>query len=123
MVLRAQHLIRFICGLLFGVLATANLVCANVPDFVDDSIYGSNRAKVLMVDSNPAADLVILDGGLEQGMRLGMICLVERGRQSVGELVIIESASNCSAALILSLTDELTIRTGDSVRIKTLQNS
>ncbi len=76
-----------------------------------------------MVDSNLAADLVILDGGLEQGLRLGMVCRVERGEQSIGELIIIESGSNCSAALILNLTDNLTIQSGDNVRINTLKNS
>lgn len=119
----AQNLIRLICGLLFGVLAPVNLACANVPAFVSESIYSSNRAKVSIVDTNLAADLIILDGGLEQGLRLGMVCCVERGSQSIGELIIIESESNCSAALILNLTDNLIIQSGDRVRIKTLQNS
>ena len=123
MSLNAHYLIRLICGLLFGVLTSANLVCANVPAFVSESIYSSNKAKVSMVDSNLAADLVILDGGLEQGLRLGMVCRVERGEQSIGELIIIESGSNCSAALILNLTDNLTIQSGDNVRINTLKNS
>ena len=119
----AQNRIRLICGLLFGVLALASPVCANIPAFVSESIYSSNKATVSMVDSNLAADLVILDGGLEQGLRLGMVCRVERGVKSIGELIIIESGSNCSAALILNLTDNLTIQPGDSVRINTLQNS
>ena len=123
MTLGAQNSIRLTCALLFGVLASASFACAKVPDFVSESIYSSNRANVLIVDPNLAADLVILNGGLEQGLRLGMVCLVERGVQTVGELIIIESTSNCSAALILDLTDELTIRSGDSVRIKTFQNS
>lgn len=123
MSLNAQNFIRLICGLLFGVLASVNLVCANVPAFVSESIYSSNKAEVSVVDSNLAADLVILDGGLEQGLRLGMVCRVERGVKSIGELIIIESGSNCSAALILNLADNLTIQSGDSVRINTLKNS
>ena len=123
MAINAQNLIRLACGLLFGVLASVSLVCAEVPAFVSESIYGSNKVTVSIVDPNLAADLVILNGGLEQGLRLGMVCLVERGMQSVGELVIIESRSNCSAALILDLIDDLTIQSGDNVRIKTLQNS
>ena len=123
MTVNAQNLIRLVCGLLFGVLASVSFVCADGPAFVSESIYNSNKASVSIVDSNLAADLVILDGGLEQGFRLGMVCLVERGTQSIGELVIIESGSACSAALILDLTENLTIQPGDSVRIKTFQNS
>lgn len=119
----AQNCIRLVCGLLFGVLASASPACADVPAFVSESIYSSNKAKVSVVDPNLAADLVILDGGLEQGLRLGMVCRVERGVESVGELIIIESESNCSAALILSLADSLTIQSGDRVRINTLKNS
>jgi hypothetical protein len=52
-----------------------------------------------------------------------MVCLVERGTQFIGELIVIESRSNCSAALILNLTDNLTIQSGDRVRVKTFQNS
>ncbi len=118
-----RDIIRFFCGLFIGFLSTASFVCADVPTFVGESIYSSNKAVVSVIDSNLVADLVILDGGLEQGLRLGMSCLVERNSKSVGELVIIESESACSAALILNLTDNLTIQPGDSVRIKTFQNS
>ena len=123
MTFSAQHLIKLICFLLFGVQIAGSQVCAEVPAFVDESIYSSNKATVSTIDSNLAADLVILDGGLEQGLRLGMVCLVERGTQLIGELIVIESTSNCSAALILNLTDNLTIQSGDRVRVKTFQNS
>ena len=119
MSLHAHSSTRLICGLLFGVLASAGLACADVPAFVSESIYGSGKASVSVVDSNLAADLVILDGGLEQGLRLGMTCLVERASQTISELVIIQSESSCSAALILNLASNSTIQAGDSVRIKT----
>lgn len=70
-----------------------------------------------------AADVVILDGGLEQGLRLGMVCRVTRGVRSIGELIIIESRSDRSAGLILELVEDSTIQAGDIARIKTLQNS
>jgi hypothetical protein len=116
-------MVRFICALLFGAQIAASYACAEVPVFINESIYNSGKAEVSAVDSNLAADLVILDSGLEQGLRRGMVCLVKRDSKLIGELIIIESKSNCSAALILNLTENLTIQSGDSVRIKTFQNS
>ncbi len=121
--LKAHSLIKLTCILLFVVKITGSHLCAEIPAFVDESIYSSNKAKVSSIHSNLMADLVILDGGLEQGLRLGMVCLVERGVQLIGELIIIESGSNCSAALILNLTENSIIQSGDDVRIKTFQNS
>ena len=115
---KVQHLIKFIC-ILLGVQIAGSYAFAGVPDFVDESIYSSNKAKVSVIESNYMADLVILDGGLEQGLRLGMVCLVERSAQLIGEL----TTKNCSAALILNLTENLIIQSGDNVRIKTFQNS
>lgn len=123
MTLNIQQWIKFICGLIIGSQITVSCAYAEVPAFTEQSIYSLNQATVSTVDPNLAADLVILDGGLEQGLRLGMVCRVERGTQSIGELIIIESRSKCSAALILNLTNNFTIQSGDVVRIKTLQNS
>ena len=108
---------------LFGALVAGSVVRAEVPAFVKESIYSPNAATVSTVVPALAADVVILDGGLEQGMRLGMVCRVSRGALSIGELIIIESRSDRSAALILELVDDSTIQAGDIARVKTLQNS
>ena len=123
MIFNAQPFTKLLCGLLIGLQTAAIGVCAHVPSFINESIYSSSEATVSVIDANLAADLVILDGGLEQGLRLGMVCLVERGSKSIGELIIIESKSDCSAALILNLTDNLLIQSGDRARVKTFQNS
>ena len=98
-------------------------VNGEVPAFVKESLYSPNAATVAKVTPMLAADVVILDGGLEQGIRLGMVCRVTRGLQSVGELIIIESLSDQSAGLILELVKDSTIQAGDIARIKTIQNS
>jgi len=108
---------------LFGALVAGSVVRAEVPAFVKESIYSPNAATVSTVVPALAADLVLLDGGLEQGMRLGMVCRVLRGAQTIGELIIIESRSDRSAGLILELVDESTIQAGDIARVNTLQNS
>jgi len=122
---------KYITAALFllGTMLTSGLVSAvhgEAPAFVKESIYSSNAAPVAEVVPTLAADVVILDGGLEQGIRLGMICRVTRGPQSsriIGELIIIESRSDRSAGLILELVEDSTIQAGDIARIKTLQNS
>ena len=108
---------------LLGMLLAGSAVRAEVPAFVKESIYSPNAATVSSVVPSLAADVVVLNGGLEQGMRLGMVCRVSRGFNSIGELIIIESRSDRSAGLILGLVDDATIQAGDIARVKTLQNS
>ncbi|HBR94773.1 MAG TPA: hypothetical protein DEA90_11480 [Opitutae bacterium] len=108
---------------LLGGMLAASALSAGVPAFVKESIYSPNAAAVAEVVPTLAADVVILDGGLEQGIRLGMVCRITRGLQSIGELIIIESRSDHSAGLILDLVKDSTIQAGDIARIKTLQNS
>ncbi|MGJ8638669.1 MAG: hypothetical protein ACSHYA_04690 [Opitutaceae bacterium] len=109
----------FLCG----VLVAGSAVSANVPAFVKESLHTPYAAKIASVKSTLAADVVVIDGGLEQGIRLGMVCTVSRGFTSVGELIIIESRSDRAAGLILKLVDDSIIQAGDIARVKTLQNS
>ena len=96
---------------------------ADIPSFVKGTLYSAKATLVSEVVPTLAADVVLLEGGLEQGFRLGMVCRVSRGMQSIGELVIIESRSDRAAGLILKLDEGSTIQTGDIAQIKTLQNS
>lgn len=112
--------------LLFGALLASSLVSvvrAEVPAFVKESLYSSNAASVVEVVPTLAADVVLLNGGLKQGLRLGMVCRVTRGNLPIGELIIIESRSDRSAGLILELVEDFTLQAGDIARIKTIQNS
>lgn len=120
----AHKLLKIAFCMLLGLQFAVLPVWAGVPDFINGSIYSSNKAKVSTIEPTLAADLVILEGGLDHGLRLGMACLLERGVESIGELIIIEAKSNCSAALITELKDGFVIQPGDNVRIKTtFQNS
>ena len=115
--------LTFALMILFGAMFASSAVHGDAPDFVKESLYSPNAAIVAKVTPMLAADVVILDGGLEQGIRLVMVCRVTRGLQSVGELIIIESRSDQSAGLILELVKHSTIQAGDIARIKTIQNS
>ncbi len=114
-----------LAGLLLLLLPTGALVAdvaaPEVPSFVGETIYSPNRATVASVVPSQSADIILLDGGLEQGLRRGMVCTVDRGIRSIGELIIIESRIDRSAGLILDLAPGLSIQTGDIARIKTIQ--
>lgn len=108
---------------LFGAVLALGASCAGVPSFVKEGLYSPNAAPVAEVIPSLAADIVVLDGGLEQGIRLGMVCRVSRGFKEIGEVIIIKSQSDRSAGLILELSQDSFIQSGDIARIKTLQNS
>ncbi|PXA04951.1 hypothetical protein DDZ13_03015 [Coraliomargarita sinensis] len=119
----AQRTSKLLSLFLLGAVLLAGVARADVPGFVKESLYSPNAAPVSEVIPSLAADVVILDGGLEQGIRLGMVCRVSRGFQEIGELIIIKSQSDRSAGLILELSEDSFIQAGDIARIKTLQNS
>lgn len=101
--------------------SAADEVPVEVPGFIEETIYSPNRAVVASVIPSASADIVLLDGGLEQGLRRGMVCTVERGMRNIGELIIIDSRMDRSAGLILDLRQGLFIDAGDIARIKTIQ--
>ena len=113
----------FALSLIFGSVLSAVLTHAETPRFVQESLYSPNAAPIAEVLTSHSMDVVIVDGGSEQGLQRGMVCRVVRGFQDVGELLIIESKKNRAAALILELKEETFIQKGDIARIKTLQNS
>ena len=113
-----------LAGLLFlGAVLCGGAVRAEVPSFVKETIYSPNAAAVAQVVPSLSTDIVMLDGGLEQGLRRGMVCSVSRGFQAIGEIIIIESRSDRSAGLILELVEDVTIAAGDIARVKTIQTS
>ena len=112
-----------VSSFLFGFMLLGCAAKAEIPSFVRGTLYSANVALVSEVVPTLSADVVLLKGGLEQGLRLGMVCRVSRGMKSIGELVIIESRSKRAAGLILKLDKDSAIQTGDIAQIKTLQNS
>ena len=120
---RTTRTLKLASLFLFGAMLAGSAVNGGVPAFVKESLYSPNAAPVAEVVPTLAADVVLIDGGLDQGIRLGMVCRVTRGLTSIGELIIIESRSDRSAGLILELVEDSTIQAGDIARIKTLQNS
>ncbi|NCG08740.1 MAG: hypothetical protein GWO81_04110, partial [Verrucomicrobia bacterium] len=102
------------------------LICVATPEqphFISEGLYSPNAAPVKEVLASENADLVVLEGGTQQGFRKGMICRIERDSRTVGEVIIIASQHQRAAALILQIAPETTIQAGDIARIQTIQNS
>jgi len=120
----SQRILRFAgLPLLAGALAFGAVLRADVPAFVGEPIHSPNAARISKVVPSLSTDLVVLEGGREQGLRRGVVCTVERGLRPVGELIIIETREKRSAGLILELEEGAVIEAGDIARIKTIQTS
>ncbi len=77
--------------------------------------------KVISVQPTRVADLVLLEGGFDAGLRQGMVCRVTRENSEIAEILLVELRPTCSAALITALTHNQSIRSGDLARIKILK--
>ena len=79
-------------------------------------------AAVATVQTTRVADLVLLNGGFNQGLRSGMICRISRGPTEIAEILLVDLRPACSSALILSVVPRQSIRAGDLASIKILKS-
>jgi hypothetical protein len=79
-------------------------------------------ASVVAVQPTRIADLVMLNGGFDAGLRQGMMCRVTRGATEVAEILLVELRPTCSAALIVTVAPKQSIRAGDIASIKVLKS-
>lgn len=91
------------------------------PAFVTEPLHPGGQARVFGVADAGDADVVILDHGLNQGFRIGMVCRVSRGGRNIGEIILVEVRDDRAAGLILALQENFSIQSGDTARIQTLQ--
>jgi hypothetical protein len=75
-------------------------------------------APVVAVRSARVADLVLLGGGFEAGLREGMVCRVTRGATVIAEIELVGLRARAGAALILNLTPGQSIQPGDLASVK-----
>jgi hypothetical protein len=81
----------------------------------------SPAATVVTVEPTRVADLILLRGGFDAGLRQGMVCRVTRGATEIGEILLVELRPGHSAGLILSVVSRQSIRSGDIASVKTLK--
>jgi hypothetical protein len=104
------------------LLAGAGTAGASAPAYVAGPLHSPGEAAVAAVVPSLQADIVVLDGGLEAGLRKGMVCRVVRGAREIGEVVVVASRPQRSAALILALPAGETLQAGDRARLKPVRN-
>ena len=75
-------------------------------------------ASVVADQPTRIADLVMLNGGFDAGLRQGMVCRVTRGTAEIAEVILVELRPTCSAALIVNVAPKQSIRAGDAASIK-----
>ena len=113
------------CIAAFSLLIAGSTVAfgqqeASRPLFVNGPIYPAGSTTVFGVAGTPVTDVVILNNGLDEGFRMGMVCKVSRVDTAIAELILVDVRENRAAALILNLENGQAIRSGDDVKIKTI---
>ena len=81
--------------------------------------YGASPNIALFGDDEEGLQKV--RGGFDAGLRQGMVCRVTRGTTEIGEILLVELRPGHSAALILSVVSNQSIRAGDVASVKTLK--
>jgi hypothetical protein len=76
---------------------------------------------VVAIETTRVADLVLLRGGFDAGLRQGMVCRLTRGGTAIAEVLLVELRPAHSAALILQVAPKQSIRPGDVASIKILK--
>jgi hypothetical protein len=107
--------------------ATSTLLCLTLlgvgvcnAEVVLERSIGESR--IIRVDAQAIADLVVLDDGYQTGFRQGMVCKVSRSGASLGELIIVDLRSKLSTALILNIATGQTLQRGDIVTAQTVSS-
>jgi hypothetical protein len=86
------------------------------------SFAATPTAFVVAIQPTRVADVVLLRGGFDAGLRQGMVCRVTRGTAEIAEVLLVDLRPSHSAALILNVTPKQSIRAGDIASIKILKS-
>lgn len=79
-------------------------------------------ATIIAVEPTRVADLVLLRGGFDAGLRQGMVCRVTRGSIEIADVLLVELRPAHAAALIVSVAPRQSIRSGDIASIKVIKS-
>ena len=96
-------------------------VAAGIVYLASSVLQAAPVATVVAIQPTRVADLVLLRGGFDVGLRQGMICRVTRGSSEIAEVILVDLRSGHSAALIVNVAPKQSIRAGDTASIKILK--
>lgn len=108
--------VPFLSRVLKAAAVAALVVCHST-----FGLAAAPTATVVAVEPTRVADLVLLRGGFDAGLRQGMVCRVTRGRTEIAEVLLVELRPAHSAALILNVAPRQSIRAGDTASVKILK--
>ena len=103
------------------VLQSSLLALVALAPFSARAAVASGSASVVAVQPTRVADLILLRGGFDAGLRQGMVCRVTRGGTEIAEVLLVELRPGCSTALIVNLAPQQSIHAGDVASIKVLK--
>ena len=77
----------------------------------------SSLASARILEVNEGLQMVVLDVGANQGVRVGMPLIILRGNRMVAELRVVEVRPKISGALIEKVENNVTIKAGDTAQV------
>jgi hypothetical protein len=98
-----------------GLVATLGMALVGTVLASSEISAGIPNGKVLSVQTERAADLVVVDAGFEAGFLQGINCQVIRAGAYIGEIKLVALRDRVSAGIILGLNKGKSIRPGDQV--------
>ena len=104
-----------------NLVQSSLLAVALAAPFSVRAASASGLAEVVAVQPARVADLVLLGGGFEAGLRQGMVCRVARGGAEIAEVLLVELRPTCAAALITRMAPGQRILAGDVASLKILK--
>jgi len=111
----------FRCGA--GTVVALGLALAGPAPASPGVAAGIPNGTVLAVQAERAADLIVVDGGFENGFLQGLNCTVSRAGAFVAEIKLVALRDRASAGIILKLEKGKSIRPGDQVVAELLKQS
>ena len=101
-----------------GVFA---VVAACIASLAAPVVQAAPVATVVAIQPTRVADLILLRGGFDAGLRQGMLCRVTRGSSEIAEVILVDLRPSHSAALIVNVAPKQSIRAGDHASIKIIK--
>lgn len=96
------------------LLASASLAGVR-PAWVETAASAGEHATIKKIVAGAAQDLVVVEQGLEAGLRRGIVADVTRGEIRKGRVLIAEASTVSAVALIIELAPGQTLMGGDRV--------
>jgi len=93
------------------------------PAFLDETLFASSACQVEQIAETASTDLVVLDEGMAEGFRRGMMVQVQHGNRLVAEIILVAVSAEHSVGIIVNLAQGQTIKVGDWARVKTFKLS